>query len=261
VLSPMDMPNSTYENPLPASRAARAASGHERPDTPVPGRFHTYPEMAAAGLWTTPSDLARWAIGVSRAWGGRAGGPISPETARQMLTTQVIEQASGQRWGLAVGLTGEGDSLRFHHNGRDEGFVATLFMYPALGKGIVVMTNGVSGGLLNQIVRAWDAEYGLRTLPRVDRAVAAVAPATLDRYAGRYALADDTALVVTREDDHLRVRVGDGEALPVYAESETVFFRVEDGAARVEFERDASGAVSGVVLRQGNASRRATRTP
>jgi CubicO group peptidase (beta-lactamase class C family) len=93
VLRPMDMAHSTYENPLPPAFARRAATGHERPDTPVPGRFHTYPEMAAAGLWTTASDLARWAIGVSRAWGGRAGGPISPATARLMLSTQVTPQA------------------------------------------------------------------------------------------------------------------------------------------------------------------------
>jgi CubicO group peptidase (beta-lactamase class C family) len=55
-----------------------AASGHERVDTPVPGRFHVYPEMAAAGLWTTAPELARWGIAMSRAWKGERVGPLSP---------------------------------------------------------------------------------------------------------------------------------------------------------------------------------------
>jgi CubicO group peptidase (beta-lactamase class C family) len=72
VLGPIGMRQSTYEQPLPPARARRAASGHEQTDTPVPGRFHVYPEMAAAGLWTTPSDLARWAMEVQRAGRGES---------------------------------------------------------------------------------------------------------------------------------------------------------------------------------------------
>jgi len=70
VLQPAGMTRSTYENPLPQARRSEAASGHEQLDTPVPGGFHVYPEMAAAGLWTTPSDLARWAIALARSYRG-----------------------------------------------------------------------------------------------------------------------------------------------------------------------------------------------
>nr|MCU0649994.1 beta-lactamase family protein [Gemmatimonadaceae bacterium] len=61
VLAPLGMRNSLYEQPLPDSLASRAATGHRPDGTMVQGRWHTYPEMAAAGLWTTPSDLATWA--------------------------------------------------------------------------------------------------------------------------------------------------------------------------------------------------------
>jgi hypothetical protein len=132
-------------------------------------------------------------------------------------------------------------------------------MYPALGRGLVVLTNGVSGGLLNQITRAWDAEYGLATLPRrAERRVVPVAAATLERHAGRYALGGDTVVTVVRADDHLRVRVGAEEAAPAYAESDTLY-TAHDGSARLEFERDAAGATTALVLRQGQASRRAPR--
>jgi CubicO group peptidase (beta-lactamase class C family) len=64
VLGPIGMAHSTYEQPLSAAATARAASGYRASGQPVAGRFHTYPEMAAAGLWTTPSDLALWIMDV-----------------------------------------------------------------------------------------------------------------------------------------------------------------------------------------------------
>ena len=58
----MNIPRRSFLHTVAAAaRHGEAASGHERIDTPVPGRFHTYPEMAAAGLWTTAPELARWA--------------------------------------------------------------------------------------------------------------------------------------------------------------------------------------------------------
>ena len=206
VLRPAMMVHSTYENPPPQPYARFAASGHEKRDTVVPGGYHVYPEMAAAGLWTTASDLGRWALSIMRAYNGDTGGPLSPKMVKQMLTPQVEVPAafSGPAksyWGLGVELQGAGDSLRFSHGGRDEGFVADRVMWPARRRGIVIMTNGVSGGLLQEIERAFGAEYGLTTTPRVAKRVVAVPPSTLDSLPGRYlaVLARDTISVyVTR---------------------------------------------------------------
>ena len=66
VLAPIGMTSSTFEQPLPAALVALTASGHGAEQAPVQGRWHIYPEMAAAGLWTTPTDLARFAIEVQR---------------------------------------------------------------------------------------------------------------------------------------------------------------------------------------------------
>jgi CubicO group peptidase (beta-lactamase class C family) len=194
VLRPAGMLHSTFENPPPANLSRYAASGHERVDTPVPGRFHVYPEMAAAGLWTTAPELARWGIAMSRAWKGERVGPLSPVMTRQMLTAQVklappYGSPNGSWWGLGVEVQGEGDSLRFSHGGRDEGFVAQFVMWPAPGRGLVVMMNGVNGGLMGEISRAFDAEYGTRlSPPRLDKVVTTVDSATLGGYAGRYFL-------------------------------------------------------------------------
>ena len=198
VLDRAGMAHSTYENPLPESRQREAASGHERIDTPVPGRFHVYPEMAAAGLWTTAPDLARWAIALSKSYRGDANGLLSPAMARQMISKQMPQQPpyGTGHWGLGVQVGGDGDSLTFSHGGRDEGFVANLVMWPNRGRGLVVLTNGVSGALLAEISRAFAEEYGMPSSARVVRRVASMDRTTLAPYAGRYAAAAGRETIV-----------------------------------------------------------------
>ena len=96
------MNESTFEQPLPADKAKLTATGHYADRSLVKGRWHIYPEMAAAGLWTTASDLARFAIGVQEAVAGKSGKTLSRRMARQMLTEQK------NHYGLGVGLEGSG---------------------------------------------------------------------------------------------------------------------------------------------------------
>ena len=85
-LAPAGMSFSTYEQPLPASRLVQAAAGYRRDGSPVPGKRHVYPEMAAAGLWTTAGDLARFAVAIQKSLRGDAGSLLSPPTAERMVT-------------------------------------------------------------------------------------------------------------------------------------------------------------------------------
>jgi CubicO group peptidase (beta-lactamase class C family) len=195
MLRPAGMARSTFENPLPENRRAGAATGHEQPDTPVKGGFHVYPEMAAAGLWTTASDLARWAIALSRSYRGEPGGVLSNTMAKQMISKQMHQQppyGTGY-WGLGVAVGGDGDSLVFSHNGRDEGFVAEMFMSPTRGRGLVIMMNGVAGGIIQEIERAFAEEYGFGAPPRPTRTVVATSAAALAEYAGRYTASNPEA--------------------------------------------------------------------
>src|SRR5439155_26332465 len=153
-----------------------------------PGGFHVYPEIAAAGLWTTASDLARWAIALSRSSRGEPGGVLSTSMAQQMLSKQMQQRppyGTGY-WGLGVAVAGDGDSLQFAHNGRDEGFVADMFKRPGRGRGLVIMINGVAGGLLAEIERAFAEEHGFGAPPRITRTVVAMPSAKLAEYSGRY---------------------------------------------------------------------------
>jgi CubicO group peptidase (beta-lactamase class C family) len=156
VLGPLDMKQSTYAQPLPAEWRARAAVGHED-GKPLAGKWHVYPEMAAAGLWTTPSDLARFVIALAKAGRGDSGAILPPALAKQML----IKQPGG--WGLGIEVDGAGPTLRFSHNGVNAGFLSQLIGYVQRGQGVVVMVNsGGEGGsaLMEEICQDAAIELG-----------------------------------------------------------------------------------------------------
>lgn len=154
VLTPLHMSASTYEQPLPAERSQLAASGHYSDNAPVKGKWHIYPEMAAAGLWTTPSDLARFAIGIQQALAGKSNPVISAAMTRQMLTVQEGE------FGLGFSLHGSGKDLLFSHEGRDDGFDAFLIAGAESGRGVVIMMNANDdSGAMLRILEAIRKEY------------------------------------------------------------------------------------------------------
>jgi len=144
VLHPLHMTNSTYEQPPPAPLVSATATGYYADGKMVTKRWHIYPEMAAAGLWSTATDLAEFVIGLQQALTGTATPLISQATARQMVTEQRDHD------GLGVFLAGKGKALRFYHNGRDDGFDAGMVGYVETGQGAVLLINAndASGALL-----------------------------------------------------------------------------------------------------------------
>ncbi len=250
VLDPLGMEESTYRQPLPAAMREQAATGYRQVGQPVKGLYHTYPEMAAAGLWTTPSDYARYVMGVQAAYAERPGSLVSRDVAVTMLTPVLGD------YGLGLGIAGAADSLRFAHGGANEGFRSQFVGYAGSGEGVVVMTNSDTGSpLAQEVILAVARVYGWPGLaPRVVTAVP-VDPATLAHYAGTYTVGG-TRLDVTVEGDRLMLAEDGGTPLELVPTGEDAFVYVGGGIA-LTFERDAAGAVT--AIRAGNA--RAERSP
>jgi CubicO group peptidase (beta-lactamase class C family) len=161
------MQESTYENHLPSKLSGVAATGYLRDRTAVPGRYHTYPEMAAAGLWTTASELARFGIEIQKSREGRSNRILKQTMVQTMLTEQK------KPYGLGFSLAPNW----FSHGGADEGFQAS-FGCSLDGKGIVIMTNSDNGGrLAHEIELGFAAAYGLSEKP-VEREMTPLARAT-----------------------------------------------------------------------------------
>jgi CubicO group peptidase (beta-lactamase class C family) len=160
VLDKIGMADSTYEQPLPPARAAAAASATHADGMPVPGKCHIYPEMAAAGLWTTASDLARFGIEIALSKQGKANHVLSEATTREMLKPQ-IEQV-----GLGFFLASHKNPEEFGHNGADEGFQAVLIMFADSGKGVAIMANSDNGiNVANYLTQSVAKEYGWNYTP------------------------------------------------------------------------------------------------
>jgi CubicO group peptidase (beta-lactamase class C family) len=148
VLDPIGMTNSTFEQPLPASMEKQAARAHDRQGTRMGDPWHVYPEHAAAGLWTTPTDLAKFAIEVQKSLLGQSNRVLSQGMAQEMVTPVGVGP-------YAVGFDIEhlGEGWYFMHGGSNWGFQCDLMAHRAKGYGAIIMTNSDSGGALIQELR------------------------------------------------------------------------------------------------------------
>ncbi|MBA3563552.1 MAG: serine hydrolase [Gammaproteobacteria bacterium] len=188
VLAPVGMADSTFEQPLPVRLTASAATGHLFSGKPVPGKWHVYPEMAAAGLWTTPRDLARLAIAVMRASQAAPDAIVSKSAAASMLNAQIADRSLGWE------VDGEGKARSFGHGGANEGYGAVMIAYPETCQGAAVMTNADGGRLLvNEVLRAIaDTYHWADAMPSAEQERIGVTPAIITRFAGAYRLKDVT---------------------------------------------------------------------
>ena len=168
VLDPLGMKSSTFEQPLPEVLRARASTEHDAEGQPFEGKRHHFPILASGGLWTTPSDLARFAIEIVSAYLGQPEKLLSQDMARQMLTVQVPIRNGGLATasGLGFELGGAGKTLNIQHGGGTWGSTCFLIAYPETGQGAVVMTNSrTSGSLITEILISIAVEYGWPLVP------------------------------------------------------------------------------------------------
>ena len=151
VLDKIGMTDSSYEQPLPPARVAMTAGGGYSDGKPVHGKWHIYPEMAAAGLWTTPTDLAKFAIEIALSKQGKSNRILSQKMTQEMLTP-VMDEA-----GLGFFLEKDNPG-QFGHNGADEGFQALLTMNAETGNGVAMMADSDNG--------IWTMDYVLRRVAK-----------------------------------------------------------------------------------------------
>ena len=202
VLGPIGMTSSTYEQPLPANRAAQTASGHSTDRSPVSGRWHVYPEMAAAGLWTTPTDLARFAIAVQQSLAGTSNKVLSQAMTREQLT-----DVKKSDYGLGLAVSGSGAARTFGHTGRDAGFDALLVAFAETGQGLVVMINANdNSGMMNRITEFVSRTYHWPERSSSDKPAATtpIAPTVdLVTVAGRYEFSNNNMLTLATRGNRL----------------------------------------------------------
>ena len=155
VLEPLGMVNSSFAQPITPENDRNAARAHDQNGRSMGPKWHVYPEMAAAGLWTTSTDLARFAIEVQKSAVGRSNRVLSRTTVQEMLSPVGV---GGFAVGFAMAQRGEG--WYFSHGGGNWGFISTLLAHKVKGYGLAIMTNAFQGGTLtSEIARRIQAAY------------------------------------------------------------------------------------------------------
>lgn len=143
VLARAGMWHSTFRQHWPGTEGGDYAWGHSAKGQAVAGGAHAYPELAAAGLWTTPTDYAHFLIGLQNSWFGEKNALLGRETARIMMTP-VLED-----YGLGVRISTRDGRRAIAHSGANEGFVSQYVAHlDGEREGVVIMTNGDNGGAL-----------------------------------------------------------------------------------------------------------------
>ncbi|MGZ8845330.1 MAG: serine hydrolase [Pyrinomonadaceae bacterium] len=255
VLQKLEMKDSNFQQPLSPDLVSRAAAGHLPNGAEIKGKWFVLPELAPAGLWTTPTDLARFVIEVQKSRLGKSNKVLSTASTNLMLTPQIENVAFG------LFVDGQGSSTRFSFSGANVGYKCRMVGYMNAGQGVVVMTNSENGAeLISEIIRSVAAEYGWPDFHPKERVIVKVDPQVYDAYVGEYEIAPGFVLTVTREGDKLMSRAAPVPLPPsaagqpmseMFPESETTFF-TKDADARFTFMKNAEGRVVQVNILRGS---------
>lgn len=224
IFSPLQMNNSTYAQPLTAEFHNNASAAYNRKGKLIKGLWNNYPEQAAAGLWTTPSDLAKYCIEIQEIIDGKEDGVLTQKTVEAMLT----KHKNG--WGLGPGLRYENDSLMFGHGGKNAGFTNDFHASVYNGNAVIIMTNADNGGQLiaeiqNAIADYYDWEFSNhRTIETVE-----LDEASLSQFIGKYRQVNQKSKVKIKVKDGILNIIVFGRTIQLTPMSATKFIDLDSG--------------------------------
>lgn len=259
LFGPLGLSHTTFTQPLPKALASKATWAYSE-NSWFKGMPYVYPQQAAAGLYSTPTDLARLLINLQNSYRGK-GGLLSPASARAMMTplAGVSDGYYKEQIGLGVFLLQQTTNqdewgLYFDHSGVNAGFLAYATASVVGGNGVVVMMNNNNGAseLGKEIRRAVAQVYGwpgflpqpVKLLPLPD--------SLLNAYVGRYQRGADEVVTFRREKNYLIETINNGSGIYCIPLSrDTVAFT--DYTLKGFFCRNASGRVDSIRV-EGQAS-------
>ena len=203
VLDPLGMTSSSFKQPPPESKEKLLATGYKADGKEVTGKYHIYPEQAAAGLWTNPSDLCRYIIETQLSYQGKSSKVLTPEMTILRLTP-VLEDAA---LGTFVNSRVTGSLKYFNHNGGNEGFSCISIGCRDNGEGVVIMTNSDNGVILEEIANSVATVYKWKDyyLPEIKKVVD-VDTSVLTKYLGKYNL-NGTTMTIKKSHKDLVINV------------------------------------------------------
>ena len=241
----LDLNRSTFaQDPAPAD----IARGHHAGGEPVSGGYRVYSGLATAGLWTTASDLAKFAVSIQDACAGESQLFLTQEMAQQMVRPHL--SGCYRCWGLGFEIVGKGSERWFTHDGINVGFDSKLIANVSTGDGAVVMTNGsLSFGLIHEILDSIAAEYDWPDYPSKGQTPSVPIPQeALDSIPGVYELEPDFPVTVVADGERLFLQIPTQGLTELYASTPTSFFITAVDWGPMTFVKDESGEVTAMMI-------------
>ena len=234
IFKPLDMNQTTFEQPLPDELIKVAAAGHMPNGLPLDVKRYFFPHMAAGGLWTTTADYAKYVIELQKSYLEKSNKIISRELAKDMLSPHAAKQ-----YGLGVFMREiNGEINYFGHLGDNRGFFAGFASHLRDGNGAVVFTNSQNGAnLIREITNGIAKVYNWKSYLPDEYKVIALDDTTIDQYCGRFLIGSDDYFEVRKEDQQLYINQFDNAQLYHVGEGKFVTkFRL--GYLQFNFDND-----------------------
>lgn len=252
VLEPIGMSKSFYTQPPPPQAFKVLATAYNSSGTPVKDKFHIYPEQAADGLWTTPTDIGHFIIEMQLSLQGKSNKVLSKEMATAMVTPYVDKSAA-----LGVFIDTLGSQKYFQHGGANEGFRCQYFGSIENGNGVAVMVNSNNGAIIGEIINSVATVYEWKDFynPTVKQEVKPSVE-KLKSYMGEYQLGNNK-FAFTLENDRLFISQNGNKPVPAYFTSDTSFFIFEVPAEMVFVANE--GKIDTLLIKQGGGEYKAKR--
>ena len=250
VLEPLGMTSSTFTQPV--AKPDLLAIGYGENGKQVPGKYHIYPEQAAAGLWTTPTDLAKYIIETQLAYEGKSAKVLNQANTKLRLTPYLDKSAA-----LGVFINEFYHTKYFQHGGANVGFRCIYFGSLEGGNGVVVMVNSVHDEIMSELINSVAKVYGFKGLYQSEvKQLVTVPDAVLKTYVGQYELSPTFSLTISKEGDQLYAQATGQKKFLIYPETQTKFFPREF-LSDMEFVKDTTGNINGAILYQNGQQSKA----
>jgi hypothetical protein len=225
------------------------ATAYNEDGKEVSGRYHIYPEQGAAGLWTNPTDLAKYIIETQLAYIGKSRKVLDQATTQLRLTPYLNKGGA-----LGVFIDSLADGKYFQHGGANEGFRCQYYGSLEGGNGVVVMVNSDNASIINEIVNSVGKVYNIKGLNRskIYKEIT-VDAAILQAYVGEYEIKPGFVLSVTQDGDKLFAQgTGQGK-LSLFAEAENKFF-LKNIPVEIEFIKNSNNEIVTCRIFQGGVT-------
>ncbi|MGZ3874691.1 MAG: serine hydrolase domain-containing protein [Mucilaginibacter sp.] len=249
VLKPLGMRESTFEQPLPAGRS-NFAIAYDKNKKALAGKYYIYPEQAPDGLWTNPTDYAKFILALQHSLKAN-GGFLSKMLANEMITPVL----AGSDAALGTFIIEKGGEKYFTHTGANMGYRSIYYGSCSTGNGVVIMANSDNAQILDELVNSVAVAYSWKDFykPEVRRLV--TLPDTLAKqYAGQYH-SEQPALTIRiiRKGNDLQLSThGDGNFETMYFMSDTTFFLMSSPTTTATILKTRSGNDYNLVVKQGD---------